>query len=328
NATKLVKYFKSHPQVLAKLRRIQLDNYNKEIALVLPNSTIDASLRIYALCDEFWEDLDLVTNILQPIVAILKIFELDNTTLLSIYSNFRKMINTIQDISCNFLNEIQSCIEAQWNYVYHLIMMVAYMLDPRFLEESRTCNIEPIGYNTFNTFTNQKFGQEKSVELFVEIVKFRNKSSLYDDYIIWESAAILNLELWPDSSLKQLAIKVLKIPMSSATTEQNFSTFGFIHSKLRNRLNNGQVKKLVYIYENLRMCVKKLVNSKNGIKINNSKTNQEINHEIYDKNREVENIIYTEGICGDINETEQIYSFDIENNSTMELESEYGVIYT
>ncbi|CAG8807221.1 25519_t:CDS:1, partial [Gigaspora rosea] len=62
---------------------------------------------------------------------------------------------------------------------------------------------------------------------------------------------------------------------------------------LRNRLNSSQVKKLVYIYENLRMCVKKPVNSKNGIKINNSKTNQEINHEIYDENREVENIIYT-----------------------------------
>ncbi|RIB11840.1 hypothetical protein C2G38_2202363 [Gigaspora rosea] len=155
------------------------------------HETIDASLRIYALCDEFWEDLDLVTNILQPIVAILKIFESDNTMHLSIYSNFRKMINTIQDISCNFLNEIQSSL---W----------------------------------------------------------------------WES--------WPDSRLKQLAIKVLKIPTS--------------------------------------------------------KTNQEINHEIYDENREVENIIYTEGICGDIDETEQIYSSDIENNSTMEFESEYSVIYT
>ncbi|CAG8767425.1 27374_t:CDS:2, partial [Gigaspora margarita] len=226
-----------------------------------------ANFRIYALCDEFWKDLDLVTNILQPIVAILKIFESDNTMLSSIYSNFRKMINIIQDISCYFLNEIQSCIE-------------------------------PIEYNIFNTFTNQKFEQKKSVELFVEIVKFQNKSFPYDDYIIWELAATLNPALWwescPDSSLKQLAIKVLKISTSSAAAEQNFSTF---------------------------------VNSKNGIKINNSKTNQKINHEIYDENREVENIIYTEGICRDINKTEQIYLSNIENNSMMELESEYGIIY-
>ncbi|RIB12105.1 hypothetical protein C2G38_50007 [Gigaspora rosea] len=105
-------------------------------------------------------------------------------------------------------------------------MIVAYMLDPRFLEESRTCNIEPIGYNTFNTFTKQKFGQKESVELFVEIVKFRNKSSPYDDYIIWESAATLNpalwWESWPDSSLKQLAIKVFKISTSSAELNEIF----------------------------------------------------------------------------------------------------------
>ncbi|CAG8653403.1 12249_t:CDS:2 [Gigaspora margarita] len=63
-------------------------------------------------------------------------------------------------ISCNFINEIQTCIEEQWNYVYHTIMMVAYMLDPQFLEESRIYNIEPIGYNTFIAFMNQKFGQE------------------------------------------------------------------------------------------------------------------------------------------------------------------------
>ncbi|CAG8785225.1 14638_t:CDS:2 [Cetraspora pellucida] len=71
--------------------------------------------------------------------------------------------------------------------------------DKQILEaqkESKICNIEPIGYNTFNTFTNQKFEQEKSVELFIKIVKFRNKSSPYDDYIIWELAAILNLGIF------------------------------------------------------------------------------------------------------------------------------------
>ncbi|CAG8550202.1 2255_t:CDS:2 [Cetraspora pellucida] len=55
---------------------------------------------------------------------------------------------------------------------------------------------------------------------------------------------------------------------------------------------------------------------------------QKINHEIYDDIREIENIIYTEGICGNIDETKQIYSSDIENNSTIELESKYGIINT
>ncbi|CAG8800447.1 25519_t:CDS:2, partial [Dentiscutata erythropus] len=216
------------------------------------------------------------------------------TTLSSVYSNFRKMINIIQNISCNFSDKIQTCIEAWWNYVYHIIMMVSYMLDLRFLEESRIYNIEAIGYNTFTTFTTQKFRQEKTVELFIEIVKFRNKSSPYDDDIIWEFAVKLNSALWwkswPDSSFKQLAIKVLKILTLSATAEQNFSTFGFIH-----------------------------INNKTNIRINN-KTSQEINQEIYNKDQEVEDIIYEEGFCESIEEIEQIYSSDIDNTSTMELE--------
>ena len=35
NAKKLVNYFKAHIQAAAKLKRIQKENYNKEIALVL-----------------------------------------------------------------------------------------------------------------------------------------------------------------------------------------------------------------------------------------------------------------------------------------------------
>jgi hypothetical protein len=136
-------------------------------------------------------------------------------------------------------------------------MMTAYMLDPQFLEESKTNGIESTGYAEFTTFVNKRFNQEEAVELFAELVNFRNKSSPYDNEIIWKSANILNSSLWwqswATSKLQQLAIKILLIPTSSAAAERNFSTFGFIHNKIRNRLKNDRVKKLVYIYGNLRM---------------------------------------------------------------------------
>ncbi|CAG8498719.1 3932_t:CDS:2 [Racocetra fulgida] len=134
----------------------------------------------------------------------------------------------------------------------------------------------PIGYNAFTKFANLKFEQENSVKLFVEIVKFRNKSSPYDDYIFWESATMLD-----------------------------------------------PVKKLVYVYENLRIYAEKPVNNKIDTRINNSKVNQ-INQEIYnDEDIEIDNIIYKEGICKGIEEEiEPIYLSDIDNNSgsIMELE--------
>lgn len=50
----------------------------------------------------------------------------------------------------------------------------------------------------------------------------------------------------------ELACRVLSIPTSSASAERNWSSFGFIHNKLRARLNNNRVKKLVALYQNLR----------------------------------------------------------------------------
>ena len=47
--------------------------------------------------------------------------------------------------------------------------------------------------------------------------------------------------------------RVLSILTSSAAAERNWSNFGFIHSKLRARLNNDRLKKLVALYQNLRV---------------------------------------------------------------------------
>ena len=57
----------------------------------------------------------------------------------------------------------------------------------------------------------------------------------------WQSDA----SYWPN--LQKIALKVFSMPRSSAASERNFSTFGFIHSKLRNRLSEEKLEKLVYI---------------------------------------------------------------------------------
>src|SRR4051794_4833180 len=136
-------------------------------------------------------------------------------------------------------------------------MIVAYILDSQFLEESKNNEMESTGYTEFTKFASKKFSREESVELFAKLVNFRNKNSSYNNEIIWKSANILNSSIWwqswPNSKLQQLAIKVFSIPISSAAAKRNFSTFGFIHNKIHNRLKNDRVKKLVYIYENLKM---------------------------------------------------------------------------
>jgi hypothetical protein len=50
--------------------------------------------------------------------------------------------------------------------------------------------------------------------------------------------------------LAHLALKILPFVSSSAASERNFSTIGFIHSKLRNCVGRDTVEKLVYVKSN------------------------------------------------------------------------------
>ena len=54
---------------------------------------------------------------------------------------------------------------------------------------------------------------------------------------------------FPD--LKKIAIKLFSMAASSAASERNFSTVGFVHSKLRNSLAPQTVEKLVFIKSNI-----------------------------------------------------------------------------
>lgn len=319
NAKMIVNYFKSHVQAAAKLKRIQFENYNKEIALVLPVLTrwgthlgclqslkktkialeqtlmdsdirkkMDSTVRNFVLSEDFWEMLDTIIKFLEPMVVALKLFESDASTLSTVYFQFKRLMNQVSEFSCNFSNNIQQLVQKRWEYSYHPAMMAAYMLDPCFLEESRNTNMEAMGYTEFTVFTNKRFGQEESVNMFAELVKFCQKNSPYDNETIWLSSANLSLSVWwqswPKSSLQELAIRILSIPTSSAAAERNFSTFGFIHNKVRNRLQNERVKKLVYVYGNLQLYEKGLKkkfthNRADLCNVNNKNKDNDVNND-------------------------------------------------
>ncbi|KAH9275057.1 hypothetical protein BASA83_002771 [Batrachochytrium salamandrivorans] len=54
-----------------------------------------------------------------------------------------------------------------------------------------------------------------------------------------------------EPELQKIAIKPFSMATSSAASERNFSTMGFIHTKLQNCLNVETVEKLVFIKDNL-----------------------------------------------------------------------------
>ena len=50
------------------------------------------------------------------------------------------------------------------------------------------------------------------------------------------------------------ATRIFGLLTSSAASERNFSTMGFLHTKLRNRLSQTVVNKLVFVRTNHLLC--------------------------------------------------------------------------
>ena len=72
---------------------------------------MDKTVRNNMLSEEFWERLDLVVKILEPMVIVLKLFESDTSTLLIVFSYFNKLIQQIGEILWNFIDNIQGLIK-------------------------------------------------------------------------------------------------------------------------------------------------------------------------------------------------------------------------
>ncbi|XP_052208031.1 uncharacterized protein LOC127811851 [Diospyros lotus] len=64
--------------------------------------------------------------------------------------------------------------------------------------------------------------------------------------------------------LAEVAKKVLSQPVSSSSAERNWSTYSYIHSVKRNRLNCTRADKLVFIHSNIRLQSRFLENYKEG----------------------------------------------------------------
>ena len=64
-------------------------------------------------------------------------------------------------------------------------------------------------------------------------------------------------------TLKPIAVRVLSQICSASSCERNWSNYGFVHSKSRNRLSTKRGKVLVYVFSNLKLqrkrCGNKLV---------------------------------------------------------------------
>jgi len=167
--------------------------------------------------------------------------------------------------------------------MYHPAIIVAYYLDPRYRGQLLSDNYP---FSTIAEEASKFVNQNSSGQLAKELLWYNNKTGPFGKSIFWELEVVNNPIDWWNGLQKEvpilgnLAMKLMSIPASTASSERNWSNFGFIQNIKRNRLTNQRTFKLVSIYANLRLT--------NGQKLNDDNMENNNNEEEEKQNEELE----------------------------------------
>jgi hypothetical protein len=141
------------------------------------------------------------------------------------------------------------------------IHAAAYALDPEFHEVNPMDNPEiKKGFMIMVDRLCKEVVTQAQVER--EFMAYAQKTGHFSRATCWVNAREISAHSWWDMygnetpALQALAVKVLSQCSSSSSCERNWSTFDFIHSKKRNRLNPTTTRKLVFVHQNLKLLDK------------------------------------------------------------------------
>ncbi|KAL0213498.1 hypothetical protein RCL1_007124 [Eukaryota sp. TZLM3-RCL] len=135
--------------------------------------------------------------------------------------------------------------------------ITAYILNPRYLDERLD---DDSMMESFHNVLARMVGDEEYEAACNEFVRFRRQFQLPPKAV--ELKETMSGSNWWQMFghhfpvLKKVAVKLLSQVSTSSAAERNWSVLKFIHCPRRNRLTVDRARKLIYVYENLRLLQK------------------------------------------------------------------------
>jgi hypothetical protein len=227
---------------------------------------------VYAIVtdDGFVESLKKSLAILRAIDRLIVKYQSDKVPISELTPDFNGLpVEFAKLLRDNVItDEEQVCLctlaARRYNFMYGEAYGLSYLLDPRFLGETMSwqtrCDLENLLVNTPADDTTPVDDRRKEL-VSLEYARFKIAAEKEREQNSPQFRTLAKLEMTPlqwwlaDGSdyplLKPIATKLFSMATSTAASERNFSTMGFVHSKLRNRLAPQRVEKLVFIISNL-----------------------------------------------------------------------------
>lgn len=219
--------------------------------------------------DVFWVRIDTVVELMNPIVHLITAFESNEPQV----HRIAKMFNNLEAVLIEKLplsplqsaeeKAILSKFKERKKFGVSSLHLAANLLDPAV----QGSDLEPVDMLEAISFicdTARNTGLN-AIQVRENLADYRDKQGIWSRQFVWEGVGVkednvylVTPLLWwrglrGTCTLAEVAVKILGAPVTSAATERTFSTFGWIHSKKRNRLTSERAAKLTYIAYNWKL---------------------------------------------------------------------------
>lgn len=152
--------------------------------------------------------------------------------------------------------DIQRKVKERLNFIFTKPVGIAYLLTPKYAAQGLYLEEDRTDFISFVTELAEKIDPATAETVAEELTLFITKMQALPEKrekTIFKMTAKTYWSLIGQADFPNL-FKIIKpineMICSSATSERAWSTFKFVHSRLRNRLTNERVKRLVFLYTN------------------------------------------------------------------------------
>lgn len=226
---------------------------------------LSSTVRKLLLDEEiFWTRVNVLHTVLSPIAKWTTFFESDKDSISKVFECYYEIRTTIESnitalpILRREEKNIQKIVNLREEKSLRPVHLAANLLDPKFkgkhLSDDQQLIATEFIYNLsrehpkYRSFTNQ---------IIEDLAFYKAEHGFFGKEFVKNNKKMPGATWWAGicstTKLSVLAVDILNLPASSASTERSFSTYGFIHSPRRNRLTVERAGNICYIAHNYRL---------------------------------------------------------------------------
>ncbi|KAH9128828.1 hypothetical protein LEN26_007283 [Aphanomyces euteiches] len=197
------------------------------------------------------------SELLELFTKSIRICERSETSPSDVYSMFLVFDDQVMslDVSSNDKTALKRAVKRRFDFIVSDVHGVAYLLDPRYYG----VGMNPVSHDAAKDYIYNWHGQDLEAAVVTELAS-------YNEYVgrmgsidprslrLLAEGTMSPHQFWVMNTrfplLRDVAVTVFSCAVSSAASERNFSSFKFIHSRIRNRLSESRVEKLVHLFYN------------------------------------------------------------------------------